>query len=305
MFAHPPVGSLLTHGPIWNTALLMTRMRNALALIICTSLLNLSAHAQCCDHLLVMQDSYGDGWNGGTLQVIINDTLQGTYAASGSGSNASFTVCNGDQLQLVYTAADWENENTYQLFDPVGNVVFADGPTPGVDTVFTGIGDCNATAAPGSVPCTALPIDTVNCVIADNSAAVGTGINPGCANYQGSDIWYVMPVPPSGNVSVSTADTGGLNDTGVALWTGSSCVDLTQRACDDDGGDVYFSLALAYELPVGETLYIQAFGYGGATGAFELCVTDLGTVTLDSSELPIIMINTLDQEIWTNRRSTC
>jgi hypothetical protein len=297
MFAQQPLAPDLWRLRTWNSVHHMNRTCKTLILLVGTTFIKLSAQAQCCDHLLVMQDSYGDGWNGGTLQVIINDTLQGTYAASGAGSNASFTVCNGDQLQLVYTAADWENENSYQLFDPVGNVVFADGPTPGVDTVFTGIGDCNASAAPGSVPCTALPIDTVNCVIADNTAAVGTGINPGCANYQGSDIWYVMPVPPSGNVSVSTYDTGGLNDTGVALWTGTSCVDLTQRACDDDGGDVYFSLALAYELPVGEMLYIQVFGYGGGTGAFELCVTDLGTVTLDSSELPIIMINTLGQEI--------
>jgi CotH kinase protein len=98
-------------------------------------------------------------------------------------------------------------------------------------------------------------------------------------------------------VSVSTFNTGGLNDTGVALWTGPNCVSLTPRACDDDGGTDYFSLALAYELPVGEMLYIQVFGYGGATGAFQLCVADLGTVTLASSELPIVMINTQGQEI--------
>ncbi|MEO8587897.1 MAG: CotH kinase family protein [Flavobacteriales bacterium] len=255
------------------------------------------AHAQCCDHILVMHDSYGDGWNGGYLQVVINGTLAGTFAGAGLVSDTTFTVCNGDQLQLVYTAADWENENTYQLFDPAGNIVFADGPNPGVDTVFTGIGDCTAIAAPGSVPCAALPIDTLDCVIAENTAVIGTGIQPGCANYQGGDIWYAMPVPSSGNVIVSTSNTGGLNDTGIALWTGSSCVDLTLRGCDDDGGEDYFSLAFAYDLPVGEMLYIQAFGYGGGTGAFQLCVSDPGTVTLESSELPIVMINTLGQEI--------
>ena len=232
----------------------MTGTQKVLALLIGSSLLHLHTHAQCCDHFLVMHDSYGDGWNGGSLQVIINDTVVGTYAAAGAGSDTTFTVCNGDQLQLVYQAADWENENSYQLFDPVGNIVFADGPNPGVDTVFTGTGDCTATAAPGSVPCAALPIDTLDCLIADNSGALGTAINPGCANYQGGDIWYSMPVPPSGNVSVSTFNTGGLNDTGIALWTGPTCVDLTVRACDDDGGEGYFSLVSAYELPAGEML---------------------------------------------------
>jgi len=163
--------------------------------------------------------------------------------------------------------------------------------------VFNGIGDCDATAAPGNVPCAALPIDTVDCVLVDNSVALGTGIDPGCANYQGGDLWYVMPVPLSGNVSVASFDVGGLNDTGIALWTGTNCLDLTLRGCDDDAGPDYFSLLGAYDLPVGEMLYIQVFGYGGGTGAFQLCITDLGTVTLESSELPIVMINTLGHTI--------
>ncbi len=258
---------------------------------------NVRVHAQCCDYQLVMHDAYGDGWNGGTLEVIINGALTGTFAAIGQATDQPFTICDGDQLRLVYHAADYENENTYQLYGPAGNVIFADGPTPAIDTVFTGTGNCEAIPVPGSVPCAALPIDTVDCVLADNSGALGTGIDPGCANYLGGDLWFAMPVPPSGNVSVSTSDAGGLTDTGIALWTGTSCIDLTLRGCDDDGGDGYYSQVAAYELPVGETLYIQVFGYGGCTGAFQLCVADLGTVTLESSELPIVMINTQGQDI--------
>ena len=250
------------------------------------------ASAQCCDYVLAMHDSYGDGWNGGTLQVAVNGESIGTYAAAGYGSTATFTVCDGDALTLTYTPQDWENENSYTLFNPWGVPVFSDGPDPGTGLVFTGTGDCAAVPAPGAAPCAALPIDTTACVIANNSGAPGTGINPGCANYQGADVWYSMPVPESGNVSVSTNNTGGLNDTGVALWTGPDCFSLTQRACDDDSGVDYFSIASAYELPPGETLYIQVFGYGGATGAFELCVADLGVVTLDSTELPLVLLNT-------------
>jgi len=261
--------------------------------------------AQCCDHTLVMQDSYGDGWNGGSLEISINGDSIGTFAGMGSNSNASITVCNGDQLDLFYTAADWENENTYVLYDPQGNVVFADGPTPATGLVFSALGDCDAVAAPGSVPCAALPIDTTACVIADNTLSAGTAIDPGCANYQGADIWYSMPVPASGNVVVATSSTGSLNDTGIALWTGTTCVDLTFRGCDDDSGPDYFSLIIANELPPGETLFIQAFGYGGGTGAFELCVADPGTVTLESSELPIVMINTLGQTIVDEPKIDC
>ena len=269
------------------------------ALIVVTVALAHTAtvRAQCCDHILQMNDSYGDGWNGGNLLVLINGLPNGPFAASGFGSDVTFTVCTGDTVELIYTPLDWENENTYVLFDQWGNVVFADGPTPNTGSVFNGIGDCTQIPVPGSVPCAALLIDTVDCVVADNSTAPGTGINPGCANYQGGDVWYNMPVPPSGNVVVSTFNTGGLNDTAIGLWTGPDCFNLTLVGCDDDNGPDYFSLLLANELPIGETLWVQAFGYGGGTGAFELCVTDPGTVTLTGSELPIVMINTLGQTI--------
>ena len=275
-------------------------MRNIIGSFLLASVALLAAptaNAQCCDHHLVMHDTYGDGWNGGTLAVRINGTLIGTYSASGLESNALFTVCNGDAIQLEYTAGNWEEENSYQIFGPFGAVVFADGPTPATGIVYTGTGACDVEPDPGTVPCTALPIDTANCVVVDNTAILGTGTNPGCANYVSGDLWYVMPVPPSGNISVSTHDTGGLNDTGVALWTGTDCLNLTLLTCDDDAGDGYFSTATAYDIPADQFLYIQVFGYGGGTGAFELCVEDLGTVTLESSELPIVLINTLGNTI--------
>ena len=113
--------------------------------------LGLAARAQCCTHILQMTDSYGDGWNGGTLQVLVNGSAIGTFAAVGSGSTETFSVCTGDALELIYTPQDWENENSYVLFDQWGNVVFADGPTPGTGSVFTGTGDCTVVPPPGSV----------------------------------------------------------------------------------------------------------------------------------------------------------
>lgn len=255
------------------------------------------AGAQCCDHHLVMQDAYGDGWNGAVLTVLINGTTIGTYAAVGTGSTQVFSACNGDTIELLYSAGDWENENTYQLLGPFGQVITADGPAPSIGAVFAAPVDCSTMPAPGTSPCTALPIDTAGCVLADNTSLGSTGMDPGCAGYQGGDLWYAMPVPPSGHVLVATVGTGGLEDTGIGLWSGPDCFNLTLRTCDDDGGPDYFSLANADELPQGDTLYIQVFGYGGGQGTFQVCATDPGTIRLDSTELPIVLINTLGQDI--------
>jgi hypothetical protein len=267
-------------------------------------LLATETQGQCCDHTLAMQDTYGDGWNGGSLQVRLNGVLIGSFTASGSGSLVNFEACTGDDIQLQYNSGDWEEENSYQLYGPAGNVLFAAGPNPPVGVAWTGTTDCAATVLPGSVPCAALPVDTANCVLLNNSAVAGSGISAGCANFSGGDLWYGMVVPPSGNIVVNTQDAGGLTDTGLALWTGPDCFSLTRRACDDDSGEDYFSWINMQELTPGHLLLFQVFGYGGSSGAFELCVADPGTLQVESSELPIMLINTNGQEIPFSGRIT-
>ena len=63
----------------------------------------ITAHAQCCTYHLSMHDSYGDGWNGATLQVLVNNVSQGTFSAANFANSATISVCNGDSLELVYS----------------------------------------------------------------------------------------------------------------------------------------------------------------------------------------------------------
>ena len=250
-----------------------------------------------------MHDSYGDGWNGATLEIFRNNQSLGIFSASNNGTVDTFQVCTGDSIRLFYTAADYEEENSYALIDAAYNVVYSAGPNPATGIVFNNVGDCNTLPAPGTSACTAILIDTGACVQTSNTNFPGSGLNPGCANYAGADIWYKLIVPPSGNVYFNTSN-GGLNDTGLALWvpTDSSCFTLQAISCDDDGGGGYYSLVAGYDLIPGQTLYIQAFGYGGGTGEFQLCAHDLGIIQFDGSELPIVVINTQNQSIVTETK---
>lgn len=262
------------------------------------------SQAQCCYYKLSMHDSYGDGWNGGFLSVTINNNPVGNFSASNFGSLDSFQVCNGDTLKLNYTSGSYENENSYQLYDANWNLYHMAGPTPPTGLVFDTLGNCNATFLAGNNPCTAIPIDTGQCIWGDNTGYQGSGFNPGCASYQGADVWYKVVVPPSGNLSFAT-DSGTINDTGLALWTDSLCSNPQYLGCDDDAGIGTFSMLSLYELDPGQTIYIQVFGYGTAVGTFHLCVEDLGTVSLDSTELPLVMINTQNQSIIQNTKINC
>ena len=254
--------------------------------------------AQCCTYRLITHDSYGDGWNGATLEVIVNSSSLGLFSASDAGSIDSIQICSNDSIKLIYSAGDYEEENSYALVDAAYNTVFSSGPTPPTGLVLATIADCSALPVPGLMPCNAIEIDTTSCILADNTNFPNSGFIANCANFSGSDIWFHITIPPSGNLNFITQN-GNLTDTGLAAWIAQNndCNQLQLIACDDDGGSGYYSMLSVFDASPGQDLYIQAFGFGGGTGNFEICVQDLGTVDFTGSELPIVVINTLGETI--------
>jgi hypothetical protein len=245
-----------------------------------------------------MQDSYGDSWNGATLEVLKNDSSLGLFFAEGYGSNFTFEVCEGDSIQLIYVAGDYENENSYQLRNGFNYILFGAGTNPPAGNVYAATSNCIAAPSLGSSACNAIPLDTSACFSSTNVNFPSTGINPGCASYTGNDIWFSISVPPSGNINFQTQN-GDINDTGLAAWiiSGEDCTQLQSLGCDDDGGNGYYSYLTLYDLTPFEIIYLQVFGYNGATGTFEICNQPLPDVVFTGSELPIVLISSNGQQI--------
>ncbi len=265
--------------------------------LLCLALiLGTGAFGQCCDYTLVGNDSYGDGWNGGHLNLIVNDVLIENFTALDQGSSLMFEVCDGDAIQLEYFSGDYENENTWYLVGGVGNLIAGDGPEPEVGMTDIFIVDCSIEPDPGSNPCSAME-GQIGCVEVNNATAPGSPFSPWCANFQGGDLWFTYVVPESGSLLFTTESLGELNDTGLAVWTGPSCTELQQVFCDDDSGPGYFSLIPVFNLEPGSLIYLQLWGYGGQAGAVNICSMDPGTVELESSVLPILLIETNEQAI--------
>ena len=94
----------------------------------------------CGVFTIEMIDSFGDGWNGGYLDIYINGTLlyPGVTLDSGAGpENFQFPVDTGDIISIVYTAGSWSSENLYNVYDQDGNLIASDG----TDGTPEGIGD--------------------------------------------------------------------------------------------------------------------------------------------------------------------
>lgn len=91
-----------------------------------------------CTYTINMQDAFGDGWNGGSLDIYINGTLVSNQTVAASTNTYSFTMNDGDQLMLSYNSGSFDSEVTYQVVDCNGNTVYSDGPSPTVGTAYTG-----------------------------------------------------------------------------------------------------------------------------------------------------------------------
>ncbi|MBO0357047.1 fibronectin type III domain-containing protein [Hymenobacter sp. BT186] len=140
----------------------------------------------------------------------------------------------------------------------------------------------NAPANDDCTTATALPALALtggcNNVTGTNVGATSTqnAPAPGCASYNGSDVWYSFTVPANGSITVQTDSVGGsaITDTGLALYSGT-CGNLTLITCDDDSSpNGNFSSITLTGRTAGEVLYARVWEFGGdAFGRFKICAS--------------------------------
>ncbi len=98
---------------------------------------------------------------------------------------------------------------------------------------------------------------------------------PGCANYQGADVWFKVVVPCEGSLIFDTKE-GDITDGGMAIYKGT-CDALTLIECDDDdsqSGDGLMPSITRTDLVPGTTIWVRFWGYGtNNTGTFGLCIS--------------------------------
>ena len=77
------------------------------------------------------QDAYGDGWNDAAVSVNINDTVTDYTITDGSSESWDIDVpSTTTKLKFAFISGAWDEEVTFQITDPDGNVVISTGPTP-------------------------------------------------------------------------------------------------------------------------------------------------------------------------------
>lgn len=91
-----------------------------------------------CVYTLDMFDSFGDGWDGSNIDVVVNGVNAANYTVVAANNVATINVPNGQSLELIYNYGGglFEADVTYNL-DLNGATIFSDGPSPSLGSVFT------------------------------------------------------------------------------------------------------------------------------------------------------------------------
>ena len=71
-------------------------------------------------------DAYGDGWNGASIEVLVNGEVFDTFTVAADSNSKSFTIPQGTQsLSFSYIKGDWDSEVIYQITNPNGNTLIS------------------------------------------------------------------------------------------------------------------------------------------------------------------------------------
>jgi hypothetical protein len=78
-----------------------------------------------CTHTLNMFDSYGDGWQGNAVDVIVSGQLVISQATFTDGFSASLTfdATQGDIIEFIWTDGDWSSEVSWEIIDGNGDLL--------------------------------------------------------------------------------------------------------------------------------------------------------------------------------------
>ena len=77
------------------------------------------------EYELYLQDSWGDGWNGAAVDLLVNGTevITGATITDGDTASYNFDVDDFDYITTSWTSGSYDSECSYGIYDAEGNLV--------------------------------------------------------------------------------------------------------------------------------------------------------------------------------------
>ena len=212
------------------------------------------AKAQC-DYYVVMQDAYGDGWNGASLDMSINGVVMTSFTVSSAAATAdsgSYSTYTGDNVEFYFNSGTWDTEITFQIYAPDGSSVGSYGPyanNSGNDgSVWTGVS--NSTCAPAAC------LDPYG-LSASNGTSSSIDVSwTGGPNATTYNVEYGVTGYTQGSGTTTTASTASTTITGLTAYT---VYDIYVQADCGANGTSTWAGPISYSTCPGAAPYLENF----------------------------------------------
>ncbi|WP_430405267.1 PKD domain-containing protein [Fluviicola sp.] len=183
-----------------------------------------------CDYTFNLEDSWGDGWNGNSLIVVVNGVTSTFTIPGGLTSTFTLSIPNGAAFTVQFDGAgSFINECSYEVLDAAGAVVLSDGTNGNASTTVHNLtGNClgNLTYAwtpAGAVSNPAIldPTATVNGNTTLTLSVYPTG-HPLCVTTDQVNVNISASANPGTNNTLTTCAQGTPTDLFPLLGPGAS-----------------------------------------------------------------------------------
>ena len=161
-----------------------------------------------CNVVFELSDSYGDGWNGASLNVSFSDGTPSQSMTISSGNSASYTIeiGNGVHVTLNWSSGQWDSECSFTVKYEDGDVIY------NCSSVHSGLlyeFDCNCG---GSTPIgTYNPVENLQAEATETSVVLTWEAPEGAINYiiyrNGIEIGQTTETPCSSAAAMPNSPT--------------------------------------------------------------------------------------------------
>jgi len=130
-----------------------------------------------CNYVVYMHDSYGDGWNGGSITFTQGTTNVGVARIDAGASGSAFiALCDGMQTTVTWNHGNYESEVSFEIIAPNGDTIASLSNPASTDVIVTFTPNCNDTTVTPPVvdPCDAPSALAVNNIAQTTATATWT-----------------------------------------------------------------------------------------------------------------------------------
>ncbi|MFD2543788.1 T9SS type A sorting domain-containing protein [Lacinutrix gracilariae] len=209
-----------------------------------------------------------------SVDVVVSNVGDGTIITDGTNNYAIIAgtvtvgpyVADGTSITLDVVHSDADCDFTIGAFDYVCPP--SNDEVPGAIELIIGDTMCDGKTVATNVGAT---------------TSVEAGAT--CGTPEG-DVWFKVIVPSTGEVTIETSSSTGINpisDTVMTVYSGVSGA-LVEVECNDDGGAGLFSLIELTGLNPGDTLFVRVWEFGDDTkGSFDICAWSPSTLGIEQN----------------------